>query len=284
MDRALNLYNKIYEIIDPRYIVIVNHVLLMSTAILFFGLRRSWEQIALAIVVAVVTELILSKITEKQKTFDVKSRVLSSVVLALSTILLVRSSHWWFYGFIALVGVASKYIIVNNLGRHIYNPTNVAIVFAIIVLPEFMYARADSFSTHFFSLSCIVFFGILAVIKANSWRIVLAYYIGIFLFGIPGSLAAGYPFLLILGPELNAGVILFAFLMITDPQTAPRPASHQWLFGLAVAAVNLILRFEQLYYAPFISLFIVLSFSSLVFGPAGLLNKWADRKEKATSG
>jgi Na+-translocating ferredoxin:NAD+ oxidoreductase RnfD subunit len=72
-----------------------------------------------------------------------------------------------------------------------------------------------------------------------------------------------YPFLLIIGPELNVGVILFAFLMITDPITSPRNHNLQWLFGFSIAAVNLILRYEQLYYSQFIALFIVLSFTSV---------------------
>lgn len=273
MERVKSFYKWFAHDLDPRYVVIVNHILLMSTAILLFDLRRSWEQIALAIIVAIATELVLSKLTLKQKKFDIESRVLSSLVLALSSILLVRSAYWWFYAFIAFVGVASKYLILNEKGRHVYNPTNVAIVFAIIVLPEFMFARADSFSTHIFSLSCILFFGTIAIIKADSWRMTLGYYAGIFAFGIPASVATGYPFVLILGPELNVGVILFAFLMMTDPQTSPRHHTLQWLFGLTVAAASLILRFEELYYAPFMALFIVLSFSSLVFGPKGVLGK-----------
>lgn len=273
MEQVKNFCKDLYLKTDPRYIVIVNHILLMSTAIILFDLRRSWDQIALAVIVAIATELILSKITFKQKTFDVKSRILSSLVLALSTILLVRSTYWWFYAFIAFVGVASKYIIVNNKGHHIYNPTNVAIVFALIILPEFIQVRPDSFTTHIFSLACILFFGTLAIIRANSWRMTLGYFGGICAIGIPASFIMDYPFLFIIGPELNVGVILFAFLMLTDPQTSPRKASHQWMFGFAIAAVNLVLRYEQLYYSPFIALFIVLSFSSLIWGPSGFLGR-----------
>jgi Na+-translocating ferredoxin:NAD+ oxidoreductase RnfD subunit len=262
MEQVKQFYNWIKNI-DPRYIVITNHILLMGTAIIFLDLRREWEQIALAVVVALGTELILSKITMKQKKFDLESRVLSSLVLALSTILLVRSSYWWFYGFIALVGVLSKYIIVNHEGRHIYNPTNVAIVFSLLVLPAFIQVRPDSFTTHIFSLGCILFFGTWAIIRAKSWRMTLGYFGGICLIGYPASLIMDYPFLLIIGPELNVGVILFAFLMITDPITSPRNHNLQWLFGFSIAAVNLILRYEQLYYSQFIALFIVLSFTSV---------------------
>ena len=183
MEQVKEFCSRLFYKTDPRYIVILNHVILLSTAILFFGLRRTWDQMTFAVVVAIATEIILSAITLKQKTFDIKSRVLSSLVLALSTLLLVRSSYWWFYGFIAFVGVASKYILLNDKGRHIYNPTNVAIVFAIIVLPEFMFVRPDSFSTHIFSLACILCFGTMAVIRADSWRMTLSYFLGIVALG-----------------------------------------------------------------------------------------------------
>ena len=270
MEQVKNLYNRYLKTLDPRYIVILNHTILLLTAVLFFDLRRGWDQITLSVGVAIISELIFSRITGKQRKFDVKDRILSALILGLSTVLLVRSSYWWFYGLIAFFGVASKYLLVNDRGRHVFNPTNVAIVFAIIILPEFMYARADSFSVHIFSLCCIAILGTIACIKAGSWRISLGYYLGVCLFGTLGSFITGYPFLLVLGPELNVGVILFALLMITDPQTSPREVKLQWLFGLSIAAINMLLRFEQLYYAPFIALFIVLSFSSLFYGPSAI--------------
>lgn len=274
MKKIINSYNMIMDRIDPRYLVILNHTILLVTAVIFFELRRSEEQVVFALIVAVAAELILSKITLKQQKFDIKDRILSSVVLALGTLILVRSAYWWFYGFIALIGVLSKYLFVNEKGHHYYNPTNVAIVFAIIVLPEFLNVRVDSFSTHIFSVSCIVFFGILATLRADSWRITLGYFAGICAIGIPAAMILNYPVMIVLGPELNSGIILFAFLMITDPQTSPRSHLYQWLFGFSIAAVNLVLRYEQLYYSQFMALFIVLSFLPLVLNCRRLNHKY----------
>lgn len=260
----------IFSLIDPRYLVLMNHTILMTTAILFLELRRSGEQIFFAIGVAVVTELLLSLLTAKQKKFNVQDRILSAVVLALGALILVRSSYWWFYGFIAFFGVLSKYVLVNDKGRHIFNPTNVAIVFAIMVLPEYLNVRVDSFSTHIFSLLCILFFGFWATIKANSWRITLGYFGGVSLIGIPAALILDLPILMVLGPEINSGVIIFAFLMITDPQTSPREPLKQLLFGFLIACVSLFLRYEQMYYSQFIALFIVSAFAILLYRSPGL--------------
>lgn len=265
MTKASDTLNKMLSYVDPRYLVLFNHILLLAVGILFLDLRRSWEQIVLVIVVAIVVELILSKITFKQQKFDVWDRFLSSTVLALSTLLLIRSSFWWFYAFIAVIGVASKYILVNDKGRHLYNPTNVAIVFGLVALPEFINVRPDSFSTHIFPLCCILFFGTLAVLKANRWRVTLGYVGGIMLLGIPMAYIMDYPLLIVLGPEANVAVLLFAFLMITDPQTTPKDHHLQWIFGFLIAAINLWLRYEELYYSQFIALFIMLSFSIFLY-------------------
>lgn len=260
MEQAVSKIKNLFYAIDPRLFVLLNHSILIVVGTLFLELRRTEEQIIFAILIAVVTELILSKITEKQKAFNVKDRVFSAVVLALGALILIRSSYWWFYGLIAFAGVISKYILVNHQGRHIYNPTNVAIVFALLFLPEYLQVRPDSFSTHFVALACILFFGFMAVIRANSWRIVAGYYLGVLFLGILASYILDLPWLLILGPEVNTSVIIFAFLMITDPQTSPRNNFMQWIFGFAIAAVNLFLRYEELYYSQFMSLFIVISF------------------------
>ena len=273
MMQIFDFIKKIFTQIDPRYLVLSNHTILVVTAMLFLELRRTGEQIFFALAVAIITELLLSKLTSKQKSFNVKDRVLSAAVLALGTLVLIRSSYWWFYGFISFIGVLSKYVFVNDQGRHIFNPTNVAIVFSIIVLPEFLNVRVDSFSTHIFSLCCILFFGIWATVRANSWRISLGFYGGICLIGLPAAYILGYPPLLVLGPEINAGVILFAFLMMTDPQTSPRDKHKQWIFGFTIAAVDLLLRYNQLYYASFISLFIVTSFAIFLYRSPGLPKK-----------
>lgn len=260
MNKMTSFVKEAVNLIDPRYLVLINHIILMSTAVLFFGLRRSWEQIAFVLVVTIVAELLLSWVTNKQKNFNIADRILSSAVLAFGALLLVRSSDWWFYGFIGLVGVISKYILVNEKGRHIFNPTNVAIVFAIIVLPQFMNVRVDSFSAHIFSLCCILFFGMIAIIRANSWRITLGYYLGILVLGMAAYYVFNLHPLLIIGPTVNATIVLFAFLMITDPQTSPRDTNLQWIFGISIAVVDLILRYYQLYYSQFMALFIVIAF------------------------
>jgi hypothetical protein len=63
----------------------------------------------------------------------------------------------------------------------------------------------------------------------------------------------------ITGPEYQ----LFIFFMITDPKTTVKSRSGQCIVAFSVALVEMILRLNQVVYAPFYALFMV--------GPLALL-------------
>ncbi len=69
---------------------------------------------------------------------------------------------------------------------------------------------------------------------------------------------------------------LFIFFMITDPKTTVRIETRQCIVVFLVALVEMVLRLDQVVYAPFYALFIV--------GPSAMLvEMWMDsrRREKA---
>jgi enediyne biosynthesis protein E5 len=63
----------------------------------------------------------------------------------------------------------------------------------------------------------------------------------------------------ITGPEYQ----LFIFFMITDPKTTVKSWKGQCVVAFSIALVELIMRMDQVIYAPFYALFLV--------GPAALL-------------
>ena len=60
---------------------------------------------------------------------------------------------------------------------------------------------------------------------------------------------------------------LFIFFMVTDPKVAVRPKWGQAVVVIAVAFVEMLLRLNEVIYAPFYALFMV--------GPAALLIEMA---------
>src|ERR1051326_3341610 len=93
------------------------------TALLLFGIFVLHFQVtllraALILLAAVPTPRRLSK--------DIRSALISGLSLAL----LLRSNHFWILLLAAAIAIASKFILKIN-GKHLFNPTNFAIVVLI---------------------------------------------------------------------------------------------------------------------------------------------------------
>jgi len=261
---------RLFERIDPRWYVVANHVTLVLTGILFFGLQRDWLQVAFCVVAGCGTELVAAKLFRKHPDFKAGDRLLSASVACWGALVLIRSSDWWFYGAVVSAGLLSKYLLVNEKGRHFFNPLDFAIVFSLAFAPDHLFVRTDQFSsdegTFFTLLPVVLAFGLLAAIRANRWRESLGYYAIVFGIGLPIGRLLGIKALWIIAPELNTSTVIFALLMITDPRTSPAAPRSQWAFAAAVTLLHLVLRYQQVPYSPFVALFGVTGLWSVV-GP-----------------
>jgi len=253
--------------VDPRWYVLSNNSALLLLGIALWGLQRDWVQVAFCLAMGSSTELLAAFAFKKHARVRVADRLLSAAVASISTVVLVRAGEWWFYGLLVSLAIVSKYVLVDAEGRHVFNPTNFAIVFSLAFLPDHLFVRPDQFSfdqsTFYVVLPMVGGFGALAMAGANRWRGTLAYYLTILCAGVPLGAALGLKPLWVLAPEMNISTLIFAFLMMTDPRTTPTPPGEQWLFGGAVALLHLALRYKQVPYSPFVSLFIITGFWSL---------------------
>jgi Na+-translocating ferredoxin:NAD+ oxidoreductase RnfD subunit len=100
------------------------------------------------------------------------------------------------------------------------------------------------------------------------WRVrrfhITATYVACFIaFALVRSYLTGSPWQSEIAPLTGPMYQLFIFFMITDPKTTVRSKSWQCIVVAIVALVEMILRLQQVVYAPFYALFLV--------GPAALL-------------
>jgi enediyne biosynthesis protein E5 len=248
--------------IDPRWFVLGNNTLLLVWGLAFFGLQRSAVQIVACFAATIGAELALSRIASSKRVPSkrgarVADRCLSAATAAASTLILLVSPAPWFYALAGTVAIASKFLVRTAAGRHVFNPTNFAIVFSVALLPDLLLVRPDQFSGSPWLMAQIFVFGVLAVIRGARFRTTLGYYLTIFGFALPVGTLLGVKALWILAPEMNTSTLIFACLMITDPQTTPAAPARQWAFGAAVGLVHVCLRYIQVPYSPFIALFVV---------------------------
>jgi Na+-transporting NADH:ubiquinone oxidoreductase subunit NqrB len=259
------LHGSLLQRVDARWFVLVNNTALLVLGLAFFELQRDAVQIVTCFFAAVASELVAARVSAKHRDARLSDRALSAATAAASTLILLRSPYEWFYALVVTIAIASKYVVLDARGRHVFNPTNFAIVFAVAFLPDYLFVRPDQFSGSPWLMAQIVLFGLLAIVRGARYRTTLGYYATVFLVGVPTGVALGLKPLWILVPELDVATLIFAFLMMTDPRTTPERPSFQWAFGAAVAAVHLSLRYMQVPYSPFIALFVV----------AGLRSAWA---------
>ncbi|MBI1362596.1 MAG: hypothetical protein GC134_01290 [Proteobacteria bacterium] len=256
--------------IDPRWWLIINHITLVSLGLIAYDMRRSAVQVGFAFACGILSEILFSAVTRKQVFFSIRDRLMSATILCSATIILVRAEDWWFYGLMAVIGVASKYLLVNDKGRHLFNPTNFAVVFAVMVMPLYLQFRPDTFSASWVPMAVILCFAGMATITAKSWRAPLAYMGTIFLVGLPLGMMLGYHPVRVIGPEISVTTLLFCLAAMTDPQTSPRAPKQQLLYGSLIALVALFLRYNEVYYHQFVALFVVTCLNSVLFSSPGL--------------
>ncbi len=243
--------------IDARWFVFANNALLLAWGLAFFGLQRSALQMATCFAAAIPCELVAARWSPTKRGASVGDRCLSAATAAVSTVVLLVSPAPWFYALAGTIAILSKYFIRNAANKHVFNPTNFAIVFSVAFLPDWLLVRPDQFSGSPWLMAQVVVFGALAVVRGARYRTTLGYYLAVVGFALPVGVWLGYKPLWILAPEMNTSTLIFTCLMITDPQTTPASRHQQWAFGVAVGVVHLCLRHLQVPYSPFIALFVV---------------------------
>lgn len=253
----------IIKSIDPRYIVFGHHLLLIIAAKQLLNLQRTWAQIFFGLAIAIIVELALYYTTTKYKNTKVSDRVVSAATEAVGLIVLINSQYFWFYGVMIATSIFAKYLLLNN-GRHIFNPTNFAIVLSLAVLPLTSFKfYPDEYSTHLYPVLHVLVFGIWATVLANRWMVSLGFFV---LSGFSSLiLSKGHIMELMyyFGTDFGTLALIFIFLMITDPKTTPSKRSHQFIFGGSVALMHHFLKTQEVLYSYFLALYIVTILNNL---------------------
>jgi hypothetical protein len=169
-----------------------------------------------------------------------------------------RHGDWWslhgvqWFVLACLLSLLSKHLIRPG-GRHLFNPSNVGLVWTLLVIgpglvfPQYLWWGA--FGVPVALAFAVILLGGLWVLPsvrmvpmAASFLITLAVLVGLLAAGGRSFVAiwhngpltgTQYWANICLSPEL----LVFAFFMMSDPQTAPRAARARVVYGAATAAI-----------------------------------------------
>src|SRR5438128_736650 len=212
---------------DPRLyqIATLTALLIYGLAVLHFDVSPA--RAAAILITAIVTQAVCSRV------WDVRFDPRSAAISGLSLCLLLRSNSMLLPLIAAVIAVASKFVI-RWRGKHIFNPTNFAIVALMLVTPRVWVSPGQWGNVAFFAF-LIACAGGLVVNRAARSDVTFAF-LGAYAALLVGRMAwlgqrAAVPL-----HQLESGaLLLFAFFMISDPRTTPDSRPGRVLFGVLCA-------------------------------------------------
>ena len=243
---------------DKRYLAPVLVTMVLVAGQVSFGFLESWSRTMLAIVTAIVVEMLLGRMF-----FGRWPHLASAYVSGLSVGMLVRSPEYWPYALCAALSIMSKYVIRVD-GRHIFNPSNFGIVAMLLLAADAVAGLSVQWGNNMLPMVVVWCFGAAIIASVGRFHITLTYVLSFVFFSILRALVTGHPWLSEVAPLTGPMYQLFIFFMITDPKTTVQPKWGQYLVAFLVAALEAVFRLMQFVYAPFYALFLVGPVANLI--------------------
>src|SRR5688572_26062866 len=254
--------------IDNRFLPPLLITSILLTAHLSFGILEGWERTALAIATAIVAELVMGRLT-----YGSWPHPASAYISGISAGILVRSPLVWPYFFTSLISITSKYVL-RFRGKHLWNPTNFGVSAVVFLAPATVTVLSVQWGNVVAPMAVIWILGSVIVWRVGRFHISATYVLSFLLFSFVRAAVTGTPWLANVAPITGPMYQLFTFFMVTDPKTTVRSVRGQCLVAFLVAFVEMLMRLNEVVYAPFYALFVV--------GPAALLvEEWIRRSDRS---
>jgi len=244
--------------LDNRYLPPLLITSILLGAHLSYGILEAWYTTALAIATAIGAELIMGRIT-----YGKWPHPASAYISGISAGILVRSTQLWPYFLVSLVSITSKYVL-RVKGRHIWNPTNFGVSAAAFLAPATITVLSIQWGNVLAPMIIIWVLGSVIVWRVGRAHISATYVASFLLMSWVTSQITGITWSATVAPITGPMYQLFIFFMVTDPKTTVRSKFWQCVVVFLIAFVEMILRLNEVLYAPFYALFIVGPIAMLV--------------------
>lgn len=227
--------------LDARLYQIAFLALLLGTGVLARDFSLQSEQVALTFAAGVATQLVWLRVLGLRGV-----GVLSAVITCFGLSVLLRADSLWVHPLAAAACLSAKFVLRTN-GKHLFNPTNLGVVLAILLLPG-AWVSPGQWGADLLIACWLVALGGVVANRARSFDMSAAF-LGFFL----GALALRVAWLgqdwSVFVHQLQSGALLvFAFFMISDPMTIPSRRATRIVYAAAVAA--LAYAWQYVFYAP----------------------------------
>ncbi len=253
---------------DPRLhvasVIITVHVL----GQVGLGFRVSIPQILAAILTCWVLEVAITFRTARAFVWPASAMLTGSGVALILRAVGTESGDpwsfdaWWLFAGIAGFSLLTKYV-VRYRGSHVFNPSNVGLVVAFIVLGSGVVEPLDFWWAPIWNPWMVLAYAVITIggllitrrlrllgLAASFW---LTFAVGLALLSASGHcITANWAFAPVCGVDFwrvvafSPEVLIFLFFMITDPKTVPTGQVGRVVFGVVVAATCVLLMAPQI--------------------------------------
>jgi len=212
---------------DPRYYQIGILSLLMIYGLLLLDFEIRFDIALCILLFAQLTQYSFTKFLNLPK-YDPRSALISS----LSLCLLLRTDSLMLAALAASITISSKFIIRWN-NKHIFNPTNFALVIMILFFDS-AWVSAGQWGRDLLFILLIASLGILVINRSRRSDITFTF-LGFYTAMIFGrGLWLGDPLTIPIHQLQSGSLIIFAFFMISDPMSTPNSRAGRILFAALV--------------------------------------------------
>ncbi|HXL78420.1 MAG TPA: hypothetical protein VN985_07200 [Candidatus Eisenbacteria bacterium] len=267
--RTAHLFGREYKVVlpsirDPRLHVAAVLITLQVLGQTVLGFRLSIAQILICLAVGALIEFVVAFFKDKAILWPA-----SGLLTGNSTAFILRvpgtlHGQWWslhgieiFIGVVAL-GMATKYLI-RWRGRHIFNPSNVALVVAFVALGPQHTEPLDLWwipmgPWMILTYAILIVGGLLIAWELKLIGLVLGFMVGFAVFTaiaiapVPDHcMVASWHVTPLCGRDLwqilvtSPEILIFALFMVPDPRTVPDGPVARVVFGVIVAVLAVLL-------------------------------------------
>jgi enediyne biosynthesis protein E5 len=169
--------------------------------------------------------------------FDPKSALIS----ALSLCLLLRTNDLAVAALATVIAIGSKFILRWN-GKHLFNPTNLALVIILASgLGWISPGQWGQIAWFGFLIACLGSLVVTRAVRADVTLAFLTFYVGLL---FARALWLGDPLTIPLHQIESGALLIFSFFMVSDPRTTPDSRAGRIVFALIVALTALYVQFH----------------------------------------
>jgi hypothetical protein len=221
---------------DPRLFQIATLAGLLGYGVLGLGLDVEARTAAVVLAVVLAAQVVGALVSGGR--FDPRSALISG----LSLCLLLRTSSLTLAVVAAVLAIASK-LLLRVRGKHVFNPTNGALVAMLLWTDEVWVSPGQWGSAAVFAFLLASAGGLVVnrAARADVTWTFLAAHAGLLL---ARTLWLGDPLAIPLHRLANGALVLFAFFMISDPRTTPDSRAGRVLFAILVAVGAYLIQFK----------------------------------------